>query len=76
MTSDRISQVFVHPEGHSDVSYVCMATPLGWKCGKCGHGNLGPDPRVGQYCAVCRSHVSHVNKGPQIQWRMPSGAYY
>lgn len=75
-TSEAVSQVFVHPSGCSDVSFVCMSTRLGWKCGKCGHGNLGPDPRVGQFCSVCRAHVACVNRGSQIQWRMPSGVYY
>lgn len=76
LTSDQITQVFVHPEGDSAISYTCMATALGWKCGKCGHGNLGPDPQVGQWCAVCRGRVACVNRGSPIQWRMPSGVYY
>jgi hypothetical protein len=40
--------------------FVCMPTALGFKCGRCGHGNLGPDPKLRQQCRVCKSRVSEV----------------
>ena len=73
LSKDGITQVFV---GTTDLSYVCMATPRGWKCGKCGHGNLGAEPHTGQFCAVCHIRVTCVNRGSPVQWRMPSGVYY
>lgn len=77
-TKDQeVTQVFVHPIGASDVSYPCLATKLGWKCGKCVRGNLGFEPKTGDRCRVCHANVSHVNRGPTpVQWRMPSGVYY
>jgi hypothetical protein len=40
--------------------FVCLPTPRGFKCGRCGHGNLGLDPKAGRRCRVCRAKVAEV----------------
>lgn len=49
-------------KGREYVHYACMCVPFGWICGKCGRGNLGPLPKEGDQCRVCKAKVSQVIK--------------
>lgn len=52
--------------------FVCRPTQLGWKCGFCLHGNLGPLPKPRRRCRVCKASVSEVvlegQCGPRFEW--------
>ena len=40
--------------------YVCMPTRLGWKCGRCLHGNVGIADLFLRKCRVCGIKVARV----------------
>jgi DNA-directed RNA polymerase subunit RPC12/RpoP len=42
------------------IAFECLNARHEWRCGKCGRGNLGPVPKVGEACRVCGATVSVV----------------
>lgn len=39
---------------------ICKIADRGFRCGHCGRGLLGENPRVGQHCKVCGAVVIQV----------------
>ena len=37
----------------NNVLFVCKPEPGGWRCGYCGKGRLGLNPKEGKKCRVC-----------------------
>ena len=58
---DKIINVYVH-KAEEDVEYTCAYYLIGFKCGRCGTGNLGRDPKRGRSCKVCGAKVRRVTK--------------
>lgn len=50
----------VDVRGAVGVTHPCNATEGGFRCGRCGKGNLGREPKKGDFCRVCGAEVSHV----------------
>jgi hypothetical protein len=60
----KIAAVYVRHPKIKHIRYLCSYTPHGWKCGKCGRGNLGHH-RAYNYeckdeCKVCHAVVLRV----------------
>lgn len=55
----KITHVLIR-KSREEPNYVCEPRGAFFKCGCCQRGNLGPLPKKGQQCRVCKARVTQV----------------